>query len=81
MISKHTCPLCGGTLQAGETLFSADLGFGVVMVRHVPARVCGQCGEDWIDDAVAARLEDTVQTARLRHAVVDVSDWREGIAA
>ncbi|MBC6419616.1 MAG: YgiT-type zinc finger protein, partial [Prochloron sp. SP5CPC1] len=31
-----------------------DLGSGMVVVRHMPARVCQQCGEDWIEDSVAA---------------------------
>ncbi|MDR4509847.1 MAG: YgiT-type zinc finger protein [Candidatus Brocadiaceae bacterium] len=34
------CPLCGGKKQAGKTTFTVDLGFGVVVVREVPATVC-----------------------------------------
>ena len=41
-----------------------DLGFGVLVVRGVPAQVCEQCGEAWLDDAVAARLECYVGDAR-----------------
>jgi len=40
------CPLCGGKKKLGTTTFTADLGFGVVVVRNVPATVCSQCGED-----------------------------------
>jgi len=40
------CALCGGRRIEGSTTFSADLGFGVVAVRNVPALVCAQCGEE-----------------------------------
>jgi len=66
------CPLCGGNKQQGETIFSVELGFGVVVVRHVPATVCAQCGADWIDDEVAARLERYVDEARRKHSQVEV---------
>jgi len=58
------CPICGGRRIAGTTTFAVDLGFGVVVVRNVPAQVCEQCGEAWLDDAVAERLEDYVADAR-----------------
>ena len=68
----HPCAICGGTRRAGETTFSAELGFGVVVVRHVPALVCTQCGEDWIEDKVAAHLENIVETARTKHSEVEI---------
>jgi len=51
------CPLCGGAKAPGTTTFTAELGFGVVVIRHVPATICSQCGEDWIADEVAQRIE------------------------
>ena len=66
------CPLCGGTRVSGRVTFTADLGEGVVVVRRVPATVCDQCGEEWIDDAVAADLEQRVADARHRGALVEV---------
>jgi len=66
------CPLCGGTRSPGRVTFSADLGAGVVVIRQVPATVCDQCGEDWIDDATAADLEQRTMDARRRGAQVEV---------
>jgi YgiT-type zinc finger domain-containing protein len=66
------CALCGGTPKPGTTTFTAELGFGVVVVRNVPAMVCPQCGSDWIDDTVAERLEQIVDEARHRRAQVEV---------
>jgi YgiT-type zinc finger domain-containing protein len=71
------CPLCGGEKEPGTTTFTVDLKFGVVVVRDVPALVCSQCGEAWIEDPVAAKLEDIVADARRRQAVVEVTKWEE----
>ena len=67
------CPVCGGTKKAGKTTFTADLGFGVVVVRDVPAMVCSQCGADWIEDTIAAKLEEIVSDARQRHHIVEIT--------
>ncbi len=70
------CPLCGGEKQPGTTTFAADLHFGVVVVREVPAFVCTKCGDAWIDDPVAAKLESIVADARRKQTVVEVTQWQ-----
>ncbi|MDP3110850.1 MAG: type II toxin-antitoxin system MqsA family antitoxin [Thermodesulfovibrionales bacterium] len=67
------CPLCGGNKKEGKTTFTVDLGFGVVVVRDVPATVCSQCGADWIGDNIASRLEEIVNDARQKHHIVEVT--------
>jgi YgiT-type zinc finger domain-containing protein len=67
------CPLCGGTKKEGKTTFTVDLGDGVVVVRDVPATVCSLCGADWIEDAIAGKLEKIVDDARKRHHLVEVT--------
>ncbi len=69
------CPMCGGSLFHGKTLFGVDLGAGVVVVRDVPANACDQCGEVPIDDEAAERLEAIVGRAREDHAEVVVLMW------
>jgi len=36
----------------------------LVVVRDVPALVCSQCGESWIQDDTAEKLENIVQEAK-----------------
>ena len=67
------CPLCGGTKKPGTTTFTAELGFGVVVIRDVSATVCAQCGADWIADDVAGRIEALVEDARKRRLQVEVT--------
>jgi YgiT-type zinc finger domain-containing protein len=70
---SDNCSLCGGMKKTGKTTFTVDLGFGVVVVRDVPAIVCSQCGADWIQDAVASKLEVIVNDARKKHHTVEVT--------
>jgi YgiT-type zinc finger domain-containing protein len=68
----EVCPLCGGRKKEGTTTFTADLGFGVVVIRNVRATVCSQCGADWISDDVAERIEALVEEARKKRLPVEV---------
>jgi YgiT-type zinc finger domain-containing protein len=75
MIEKAvTCPLCGGGLVQGTTTFTADFGAGVVVVRHVPADICDLCGEAWVGDAVAEKLEKLVNEAKTDSRQFEVVD-------
>ena len=58
------CPLCGGAKAPGTTTFTAELGFGVVVIRKVKALVCDQCGEAWVAPGEARKLEEIVDRAR-----------------
>lgn len=79
MMTEDTgrCPLCGGEKETGTTTFTVDLKSGVVVVRDVPALVCSRCGEAWIADPVAEKLESLVADARRRQAVVEVTQWNQ----
>lgn len=72
------CPLCGGDRLPGTTLFSVDLGDGVVVIRSVNAQVCSQCGEEWIDDQTAKDIEGIVEQARRRRHQVEVLTFPSG---
>ncbi|MFQ5791191.1 MAG: type II toxin-antitoxin system MqsA family antitoxin [Acidobacteriota bacterium] len=71
--SPSQCPLCGGSKKAGVTTFTVDFELGVVVVRNVPATVCTQCGADWIQDEIAARLEAIADEARKKRLQIEVT--------
>ena len=56
--------MCSGPVEPGTTTFSIDLQSGVVVVRNVPAHICQQCGEEWLDDEQSVKLEKIVARAR-----------------
>ncbi|MDF1882967.1 type II toxin-antitoxin system MqsA family antitoxin [Sulfurimonas sp. SAG-AH-194-C21] len=72
---QSRCPLCNGYKVKSTTTFTADLGFGVVVVRHVPATVCEQCSAEWIDDDNAELLERIVLEAKNKQAMVEISEF------
>lgn len=69
---KNRCPFCEGNKKEGTTSYTVDLGFGVVVVRNVPAKICSQCGEEWIAASVARSLENIVLSAKAKHSLVEV---------
>jgi len=73
------CPLCTGEKTRGITTYSVDLGFGVVVVRDVPAKICNQCGEEWIEPSVAEELERIVNTARHARCQVEVVSFQAAV--
>lgn len=76
MTSGNKCPLCGGEKKAGQTIYSVDLGFGVV-VRNVPATICSQCSEEWIDAATAKKLEKMVSMAKKNKLQIEMVAFTE----
>jgi YgiT-type zinc finger domain-containing protein len=66
------CPLCGGKVEAGKTTFTIDLTTGVVLVRNVPALVCTQCGEEWIEDPISVKLEAIAARAKEQNTQMEV---------
>jgi len=57
-----TCFMCKGSVQEGFSTFTADMGDCIVVIKNVPSRVCGQCGEASYSDEVARRLEQIVHS-------------------
>ena len=73
-IQNSRCPLCGGGILAGTTTFAVDYRDGLFIARNVPAEVCEQCGESWIGDISAARLESLLQAAKAARRQVEIID-------
>ena len=71
-LAENKCPVCGGRKAPGTTTFTAELGFGVVVVRKVKALVCDQCGEKWIQPDAARKLEEIVGRARKDRRQVEI---------
>ncbi|MEI6409709.1 MAG: type II toxin-antitoxin system MqsA family antitoxin [Bacteroidota bacterium] len=66
------CPLCNGKVEPGTTTFTVDLKTGVVVVRNVPAMVCTQCGEDWIENPISIKLETIAARAKAQNTQLEM---------
>lgn len=59
------CPLCKGTMVIGQTSLPYELSLErIVVLHHVPAYVCEQCGDAFIEAKVARQAEKLVMTAK-----------------
>lgn len=77
---KHTskvdqCPLCGGEKEPGRITFSADLTETVLVVKNVPATVCGLCGNEWLSKDVMGSLEKLADQAKQKHKEVELFQY------
>ncbi len=74
---KNICPLCGGHKKRGSTTITVDLEDTLVVVRNVPATICGLCGNDWLSDDVAGNIESIVDEAKKIHREIEVTQYRQ----
>ena len=66
------CAICGGDRVPGRITSMTDLDGCVLVVRNVPASVCDQCGEEWVDHGTATELHRLAEDARRRGALVEI---------
>ncbi len=66
------CVFCGGPMRSGTVTFSFEDEEAYVLVEHVPAEVCGHCGEKVyspeVTDAlleIALKKEEPVKKLRI----------------
>ena len=53
------CPMCGGMMATGgQTDIPFRMKKGVLLVRGVPAEICGDCGEPYLDSEVMDRISE-----------------------
>jgi YgiT-type zinc finger domain-containing protein len=74
------CALCQANLVKGRVSHIVDLGGRIIIVKNVPASVCEQCGEYYVDTATASALESIVEEARKNKAEVLIVKYNELVA-
>ena len=67
------CVICRhGDTAPGTVTVTLQRGDTVVIVRDVPAAVCQNCGEYYLDEAVANKFYQQGEEAVRRHAEVEI---------
>ncbi|MGO1372176.1 MAG: type II toxin-antitoxin system MqsA family antitoxin [Senegalia sp. (in: firmicutes)] len=54
------CILCKANLTKGRINHIVDLKEGIIIIKNVPANICEQCGEYYLDTKTALELETMV---------------------
>ncbi len=70
------CVICkNGKTRPGKRTVTLEGDGTTLVVRGVPAEVCENCGEEYVDEAVAASLLKTAEEAARAGAHVDIRDF------
>jgi YgiT-type zinc finger domain-containing protein len=52
--------ICKAEMEETTVTYTEDIDQGVIVIRHVPAHVCTECGNTWYSGTIAAQLEKMV---------------------
>jgi len=70
------CVICKqGETRSGETTVTFERNGTTVVFKKVPARVCANCGEAYLDDSTSAQLLQTAEEAAHSGVLVDVREF------
>ena len=69
LICKH------GETALGEATVTAQRGGCTVVIKAVPAQVCGNCGEYYLSEATAQRVADMADQAERAGTEVEVRKY------
>ncbi|RKY66098.1 MAG: type II toxin-antitoxin system MqsA family antitoxin [Candidatus Latescibacterota bacterium] len=72
------CALCKGEMVKGKTNLPYEVGEGnILVVRDVPAWVCRQCGESFVEIEVSRTVERLVAAAQRDGVTLGFIRYRE----
>lgn len=70
------CVICkNGDTQPGKATVTLERGGTTLVIKAVPARVCANCGEEYVDESVTAHLLKTAEEAARAGVQVDVREY------
>jgi len=61
-MNPTTCGECGGTLERQTITHQQPWGDDLYEFENVPALVCRQCGEVWLEAEVGQLIDKIIQT-------------------
>jgi len=71
------CVICKhGEVSTGFATVTLERDGLTMVVKHVPARVCDNCGEEYLDEEIASKLFRTADEMARSGAQVDVREYK-----
>jgi YgiT-type zinc finger domain-containing protein len=71
-----TCVICRqGETRPGKATVTLERGGATVVIRGVPARVCDNCGEEYLDERTTTELLKTADAAAQAGVQVDIREY------
>ena len=70
------CVICkNGETQLGKATVTLEREDTTLVIKGVPAQVCVNCGEEYVDEETASRLLKTAEEAARAGVQVDVRQY------
>jgi YgiT-type zinc finger domain-containing protein len=70
------CSICKtGETHSGRTTVTLQRGESVVVIRDVPAEICEDCGEYYLDEVTARRVYVNAEQCFDRHVEVEIQRY------
>ena len=75
------CGICKAAMEEKSVTYTEDVNHGVIVIRHVPAHVCTECGNIWYTGIVAIQIEKLIDTfISLVGSEVSIIDFTKSVA-
>ncbi len=70
------CLICKkGSTEAGTTTVTLERSGLIMVIRRVPAQVCRNCGEAYVDEKVASELLASAEKAAKAGVEVEIREY------
>lgn len=70
------CVICkNGTTQSGKATITLEREGTILVIKGVPAQVCANCGEEYVDEATTSLLLKTAEEVVQTGVQVDVRQY------
>ena len=76
----ENCLMCKGDLEKGNVNHIVDLDNFIIIIKNVPAKVCQQCGEYYLEHKVALEIEKIIDNYRENAAEVIIINYFDLVA-
>jgi YgiT-type zinc finger domain-containing protein len=74
------CGICKAEMEERTVTYTEDIEQSVIVIRHVPAYVCTECGNKWFSGTVASQLEKLVEKSASSSTEVSIVNYSKSVA-
>jgi YgiT-type zinc finger domain-containing protein len=79
--NNQRCAVCGGQFEATTITHEEKRGTHIYLFQNVPAKICGECREIWIDEEVLQQIDQLIETGvPVRKVETPVYDFPHAVA-
>lgn len=77
--AHERCYFCGGELQSSLATIPFVVDESIVVIKHVPARTCLQCGETVLDSDIAEMVDRVLKQSNMAGFEVSIVSFEQSV--